>query len=194
MKLWLPLFLFLLIGCETTFESTDSDVEIDPEEQIFISESDLEPLNSFILETRRLIVADYIRIDMSVHYFEERIGLTRDFRYVTRKKATSRDGARVIILKNTNSDQVTNIDPALLPRVTFDDGLEVRAYDELRIYLRATKTRQKPVFLTITATSTRESKMWVYNRLEAERPRISLSASLNWNESKEKYSLQSSIR
>lgn len=189
MKLWLPLFLFTVIGCETT-----PDGEPIPDDQIFLSESDLEPLNQFILGTRRLIVADYVRVDMSVHYFEAHLGLTRDFRYVERQRAESKDGARVIILKNKNTDQITNIDPALLPRVTFDEGLEVRAYNELRIYLRRTKTKDKPVFLTVTARSAGDSKMWVYNRLEVERPRISLNASLNWNEAKEKYSLQSGIK
>ena len=197
MKLWLPLFLFLLIGCETTPQPTDNDQEVkaeDSDEQIYISESDLEPLNRFILETPRLIAADYVRIDMTVHYFESHLGLTRDMRFVDRKGARSKDGARVIILKNKNTEQVTNIDPDLIPRATFGEGLELRAYNEMRIYLHPTKTKNKPVHLTVTARSGADSKLWVYKRLEIERPRITLNASLNWNEDREKYSLQSGIQ
>jgi len=182
-RIWI-LPLLAALSCK----STSSKDEVKEGEHVTIAAEDLEPLNNFILETRRLIVADFVAIDCSIQYFEEKMGLTRDFRFVERTRTVAKDGSVVVALKNTSLDQETNIDPALLPRVYFSNGLEVRAYREIRIVFRRKVTRQQPVFISIDARGAGGlAKMWVSGRLEYEQQRIIVNSRLLWDDQFDRY-------
>ena len=185
----LTVFFFVVAAlacgsCKTTDPTARAG---DDEDAIHVPDDDLTPMRRFVLDTRRLIVADLILINMSSQYFEAKMGLTRTYNYVDKKERKSKDGARVIILKNI-SDQATNIDPDLLPRVTFGQGLECRAYNELRIYLRRSVDKDNPLYIRIKAyTPDGDSKMWVTGRLEYEQPEINLRSELVWNDVRDRY-------
>ena len=185
----LTVFFFLVAAlacgsCKTTDPTARAG---DDEDAIHVPDDDLDPMRRFVLDTRRLIVADMIRVEMSTQYFEAKMGLTRTYNYVAKKERKSKDGARVIILKNI-SGQTSNIDPDLLPRLRFGQGLECRAYNELRIYLRRSFDRDNPLYIRIKAfTPDGDSKMWVTGRLEYEQPKINLRSELLWDEDRERY-------
>lgn len=188
--LLLLLPLVFSVGCETTSEKTeDSESEpISDEDEVVIPADDLEPMARFLFETRRVIAAEVVRIEITSQYFEGKMGLTRDLRYVERKRGRLKDGTRVIQLTNKNTEQETNIDPDLLPRVFFGDGLEVRAYKAIRIYLRDSRTKEHPLFFVLDARSGNGyAKMWVTGRLEKEQPRIRIRSELLWDENRERY-------
>ncbi len=181
----LPLLVLLAVACESAPRK-----EPDPAkgEAITISNDDLEPLNTFMLETRRLVVGDFVRIRLSRQYFQERMGLTRDFRYVEKKSWTEEDGTIVVSLKSIATDQATNIDPDLLPRIYFGSGLEIRAYREIRIIFVNRVTREVPIFIDMEARAADgNARMWVGGRLEYEQPRIVIRTQLTWDEKFERY-------
>lgn len=181
----------LLPACETTPEIDDPLRE---GEQVTIPGRDMEPVARFVLETRRLLVAEFVRIEMTPQFFEQKMGVTRDPRFVDRRTWREEDGTRVIEIKNINKEQETNIDPDLLPRVYFGSGLEVRAYNTIRIYLRSPKTRERPLFLNIMGkNSNGDAKLWVSGRLQLERPEITIAIDLLWSEGREHYVSKSHI-
>ena len=78
------LLLVALPGCKTTEPATEKDAEpqLDPKDFVQVSADDMLPLRRFVLETKRLIVAEMIRVDMSEQFFQEKMGVTRDVRFV----------------------------------------------------------------------------------------------------------------
>lgn len=180
--------LLLASTCVCACKSTPKDEDAEKVDQVTIAADDLEPLNNFILETRRVIAADFVKIECSIQYFQDKIGFTRDFRFVERTQVAEKDGSMTIVMKNVNSEQDTNIDPALLPRVYFSNGLEVRAYREIRIVFRRKVTKTRPVFLEIDARGGAGlAKMWVSGRLEYEQQRIVVNSQLLYDEKFERY-------
>jgi len=187
-RLQLVPLLLLALACKSTREK---DENLD---HVTISGDDLEPLHTFVLETKRLIVADFVRIECSVQYFQERMGFTRDFRYVERTQRAEPDGTVVISLRNVHRDQETNIDPMLLPRVYFGNGLEVRAYREIRVIFRRNVTRQRPVFLEIDARSAGGlARMWVSGRPEMEQQGIKIVTQLLYDAQFDRYRHSASV-
>jgi hypothetical protein len=187
----LSLLLLLAIGCSSTPSINDPVREGD---EVTIKPSELEPVGQFFLETRRLLVADFIRIEMTPQFFEERMGFTRDPRYVERTSWRDKNGTRVIQLKNVHTAQTTNIDPDLLPRVYFGTGFEARAYRSIRIYLRVPESRERPISIMIVGKSDpSDAKLWTSGRLQHERPTLTINSALIWSEYRESYVHKSSI-
>ena len=186
MRICLLLLLFpLFTGCEST---PKKDEPIPEDETITIPPEDLEPIATFVFDTRRVIAADYIRLELTSQFFESKMGTTRDLRYVERRSAVMKDGTRVILLRNRNKDQLTNIDADLLPRVYFDQGLELRAYSDIIIKLKTARTKNNPLYLDVRARSTGgDTKMWVGGRLEKQQPDLHIRSQLLWNEDRERY-------
>jgi hypothetical protein len=185
------LALAALLACQTTPKAPEPDEK----GEITISDDELQPMKSFVLETRRVVAAQYVRIDATKQFFEPVLGFTRDPRYVHRTPVEIQpDGTKVIILRNDN-EQTTNIDPDLLPRVYFGtSGLEVRAYREMRVFLVEPKDRERPVFLTVQAKNEAgDVRMWVNGRLQHEKPTLVLTSQLIWSPDKKKYLHRSSI-
>jgi len=185
--------LLLLLACETT---PKRPAPTEPGEAVTISADELEPVRRFALETRRVLAAEFVRIEASQQFFEQQMGYTRDPRYVARSPVRIlRDGTRVIVLKRIEGAQVTNIDPDLLPRVYFGgSGLEIRAFREIRIYLSRAKSKERPLFLRVEAKSVRgPSRLWVGGRLQEEKPDIRIRSVLIWSPDKERYVHRSSI-
>ena len=189
-RTWLPILL-LLSACKTTPEAEDEPGSVEAAE-VTIPADDLEPMNRFLLETRRLLFADFVRVEVTPQYFEERMGFTRDVRFVSRKQWTE-GSTRVIELRN-ESPQETNIDPDLLPRIKFGDGLEVRAHRVLRIYLRPPESKERPLCLRIEARcEPGDAKLWTGGRLEHEQPKITIRSELIWSEPRQRYSHRASV-
>ena len=114
----LPLLLLLaLTACKTT---PDRPEPTDPDEAVTINPDELEPMRRFVLETRRVLAAEFVRIEASQQFFEQQMGFTRVLRYCKRSPVTVlEDGTRVIEIVRLKDGQETNIDPDLLPRVYF---------------------------------------------------------------------------
>jgi len=191
----LPWLVPLLVAaaCESTPEV---DVEIPEDDQVTISPDELRPVRNFVMETRRVLAAEFVRIEASKQFYERHIGFTRDPRYVERPPVKIlEDGTRVIILRNVNREQRTNIDPDLLPRVYFgSNGLEIRAYAEIRILLRPTADRKRPVYLTVVAKNrSGDARMWVSGRLQHEKPTLAIRSALLWSSEKDTYVHRTSI-
>jgi hypothetical protein len=183
----------ILLACDTVDQRVDKD---DPEGEITIKPDELEPMANFILGTRRIVAAEFVRLELSRQFFEEQMGYTRDPEYVYRSPVKiQEDGSRVIVLKNLNTRQQTNLDPDKLPRVYFgSNGLEIRAYREIRIYLRNPKKKERPLFLNLAAkNSVGDAKMWVSGRLQHQKPTLTLNSALIWSEEKEEYVHRSSV-
>jgi hypothetical protein len=184
----------LLLGCTTTIN--DRLDKEDPEGEVTITPDELEPMANFILRTRRVVAAEFVRLELSRQFFEEQMGYTRDPEYVSRSPVQiQEDGSRLIVLKNINTDQETNLDPDKLPRIYFgSNGLEVRAFREIRIYLRNPKKKERPLFLNLAAkNSVGDAKMWVSGRLQHKKRVITLNSALIWSEEKEEYVHRQSI-
>jgi hypothetical protein len=189
-RTWLPV-LFLVSACETTPEAADEPGSVEAAE-ITIPADDLEPMNRFLLETRRLLFADFVRVEVTPQYFEERMGFTRDVRFVSRKQWT--EGTTRIIEFRNDSPQETNVDPDLLPRIKFGDGLEVRAFRVLRVYLRPPEGKERPLALRIEAKGEPgDAKLWTGGRLEHEQPKITIRSELIWSEERQRYSHRASV-
>jgi len=189
----LPLLLLsLTLACETTEDRVNKD---DPNAEITIKPDEIEPMANFVLETQRLLVADGVKIECSSQFFEQQMGYTRDPNLVLRTPVeVLPDGSRVVVLKSVHG-QETNIDPDTLPRVYFgNSGLEIRAYKEIRIYLKKARDRKRPLFISIDARSDPgEAKLWVSRRLQQEKPRIVIKSELLWSEEKERYVHKSAV-
>lgn len=173
------------LACEST---PNIDDPLREGELVTIPPDDLEPVVRFFLQTNRMLAAEFVRIEMTPQFFEDRMGFTRDPRYVERKSWRDRKGRRIIQIRNVNRTQKTNVDPDLLPRVYFGSGLEIRAYDTIRIIMTNPKTRERPVHIDIVAkNSTGDAKLWVSGRLQDERPTLRLSMALIWSEKRERW-------
>jgi hypothetical protein len=100
----------------------------------------------------------------------------------------------VVTLKSIHG-QETNVDPDTLPRVYFgSSGLELRAFKEIRIYMRKAADRERPLFLKVDARSDPgEAKLWVSGRLQTQKPRILIESALLWSEDKERYMHKSAV-
>lgn len=184
----------ILLGCTTNLN--DRLDEEDPEGEVTITPDELEPMANFILGTRRVLAAEFVRIELSRQFFEEQMGYTRDPEYVYRSPVEIlKDGSRVVVLRNLNTAQETNLDPDKLPRIYFgSNGLEVRAYREIRIFLRNPKKKERPLFLNVAAkNSVGDAKMWVSGRLQHKKRVITLNSALIWSKEKEKYVHRQSI-
>ncbi|MFI5404086.1 MAG: hypothetical protein ACHQ1G_14190 [Planctomycetota bacterium] len=185
-------FVCLTLACETTQDRVNKD---DPEADITIKPDEIEPMANFVLETQRLLVADFVKIQCSSQFFEQQMGYTRDPELVLRTPVEILpDGSRVVTLKSIHG-QETNINPDTLPRVYFgSNGLQIRAYREIRIYMKQPKDREKPLFLRVDARSeVGEVKLWVSGRLQQEKPRILIESALFWSEEKERYIHKSAV-
>jgi len=188
MRLILALAVLALPACKTTPEKQAAAPGKEPGPDIEISADELEPMESFLSQTRRVVVAQLVRVEMTPQFFESRMGFTRDLRYVRRTQTDLPDGSRMIEFTNINAGQETNHDGDLLPRLYFGAGLEVRAIHTLRLYLRSPKDRLRPLFLEIVAkNSSGNAKLWVAGRLETEQPTIRVRSELLWSEEKERY-------
>lgn len=186
------LLLPLALACETTKDRVNKD---DPAGDVTIKPDELEPMANFVLETRRLLVADAVKIECSSQFFEQQMGYTRDPNLVIRTPVEILpDGSRVVTLKSIHG-QETNVDPDTLPRVYFGSGgLEIRAYKEIRIYLRKPRDRDRPLFLSVDARSDPGAvKLWVGGRLQEEKPRVVIKSALFWSEDKERYVHKSGV-
>lgn len=183
----------LLVACDTVDQRVNKD---DPDAEITIKPDELEPMVNFILQTRRIVAAEFVRLELSRQFFEEQMGYTRDPEHVYRSPVKIQDdGSRVIVLKNINTTQRTNLDPDRLPRVYFgSNGLEIRAFREIRIFLRNPRKKERPLFLNLTAKNSEgNAKMWVSGRLQHEKPVITLSSALIWSEERQSYVHKQSI-
>lgn len=177
-------------GCESTPENEDGLVE---GETINIPASDMEPAAEFINRTKRLIVADFVRVEMSAQLYESQFGVSRDIEAVERTDATLDDGTVVVSLKRIDNGQKTNIDPDRLPRLFFGTGLEARAFQELRIYISRRVEKNRPIFLKILAVSGDTSKLYVGGRLQKQKPRLTVESSMIWSDKFEHYKHKSAI-
>ncbi len=203
------LLTLLLCACQTTPDRKEPVDTLDAkkkdpkaaaeaaadEDTVTIRPDELEPVRRFVLETRRVIAAEFVRINTTAQFFEQQLGYTRDLRYVDREMKRLKDGTRVVILKNSIRDQKTNLDPNLLPRVYFGaSGLEIRAYREIRIYLRNSKNKDRPIYLDVLAkNSVGDVMMWVTGRLQHNKPSLHLRSELIYSEEKQEYLHRTSI-
>lgn len=186
------LLLPLALACETTEDRVNKD---DPKGEITIKPDEMEPMANFVLETRRLIVAENVKIECSAQFFEQQMGYTRDPAYVERSKVEILpDGSRLVRLKAVHG-QETNIDPNILPRVYFGtSGLEITAYKEIRIYLKPPKDRDRPLFLSVDARSQhKDTVLYVSGREQQKKPRIMIKSELLWSKEKERYIHKSAV-
>ena len=182
-----------LLACSSVNQRVNRD---DPDGEVTIRADELEPMANFILGTRRIVAAEFVRVELSRQFFEEQMGFTRDPEFVSRSPVEiQKDGSRLIVLKNLNTTQRTNLDPDKLPRVYFgSNGLEIRAFREIRIYLRNPKKKERPLFLNLTAKNSEgDAKMWVSGRLQHQKRVITLNSALIWSEQKEEYVHRQSI-
>jgi len=179
----------LLLAC--TPQTADKRVnEDDPEGSVSITPDELKPLREFVITTNRVVVAEFVRIEMSRQFFEQQMGFSRDPLSVARSPVTVlKDGTRTVTLKNLNTEQQSNIDPGKLPRVYFGEaGLEVRAYREIRIYMRTKVDKERPLFISVQAkNATGDAKLWVSGRLQHKKPSLRVDSALLWSEQKERY-------
>ncbi|MFQ5843708.1 MAG: hypothetical protein ACE5JG_01840, partial [Planctomycetota bacterium] len=165
------------------------------EKFVVVSQKDLDPLEEFVIRQRKILVGDLIRVDMSSQYFEERMAMVRDLRYVARSTTTTDDGARVFILRNLNRGQTTNRNRNLLPQIKFGGGLEVVAFQELRIYVRSAVDVRRPIFLRIQAFSPDNGvRLWSSGQLRfQDRKRLTLVGELQWDERSERYRFRATV-
>ena len=192
----LPLFL---LGCAST-KALDAREPSAPGEEVHITADELEPMAMFVLETKRLLVAEFVRVEVSEQFFKERMGLTRDMQSIMRKtvrydRPMGRLPAGTTRIEMTNvSDQKSNLNPDYLPRVYFGSGLEVRAFRKLVIYLVPVRDRKRPLFIDVVGRmSNGDAQLWTSGRLTDERPEIHIGAALIWSEDKEEYKHTASI-
>ena len=186
------LFCALALACETTADRVNKE---DPNGEITIKPDEIEPMANFVLETQRLLVADMVRIECTSQFFEQQMGYTRDPSLVLRTKVeVLPDGSRLVKLKSVHG-QTENIDPNILPRVYFgSSGLEIRAYQEIQIFLKAPKDHDRPLYINVDGRSDPgESKLWVGGRLQQEKPRILIKSELLWSKEKERYVHKSAV-
>jgi hypothetical protein len=185
------IFPLLLGACESTPKSEDGLVEGDA---IHIPAKDLEPAAEFVMRTKRMLVAEFVRVDMSAQLYESQLGLSRDIEYVERTNSTLADGTVVVSLKRKPTDQKTNFDPDRLPRLYFGTGFEARAYNEMRIYIKRRVEKDRPIYLRVSGVSQdSDSKLWIAGRLEKQKPKITVESSLIYSETFERYKHRSAV-
>jgi hypothetical protein len=185
------LTILLFAGCESTSERDDGLVD---GQTIDIPASDMEPAAEFINRTKRVIIAEFVRVDMSAQLYESQLGMSRDIESIKRTDATLEDGTIVVSLKRVDDGQRTNLNPDRLPRLYFGTGLEARAYNELRIYIRRRVEKDRPIFLKITGVSkSDDTRLWVGGRLQKEKPRLVIESSMMWSDKFEHYKHKSAI-
>jgi len=190
---WILMGALLLGACETTPKDEDNDGLVDGT-AIHIPASDMEPVAEFIHRTRRLLVGEYIRVEMSAQFYEGQLGLSRDLEYVTRTDSKLDDGSLVVSLKRIDTGQETNLDPDRLPRLYFGNGLEARAYNELRVVIRRRVDKNRPIYLKLQAVTTNgDSTLHVAGREQDKKPRITIESSLLWSDKFEHYKHRSAI-
>ncbi|MEM8884026.1 MAG: hypothetical protein AAGD14_08160 [Planctomycetota bacterium] len=190
-RFFLPLLALFAVACESTPEGEDGKVE---GAQITIPPDDLEPAVQFVSRTKRILWAEFIRVEMSAQLYESQIGLSRDLEHIERTNSTLEDGTVVVVLKRRQSDQKENFDPDRLPRLYFGTGLEARAGEELRIYIRRRVDKDRPIFLKITGVSRgSNATLWVGGREEKKKPRVTIESSMLWSETFERYKHKSAI-
>jgi hypothetical protein len=195
----LVLLPLLLLGCKST-KALDAR-QPSADEEVHITADELEPIGRFVLQTRRVLVAEFVLIEMSQQFFAAQMGFTRDQQAVVRKttrleKPVGRFPAGTTRIELTNvSDQGLNINPDFLPRVYFgSSGLEVRAYRKLVIYLVPAKDKKRPLFVDVLGKmSTGNARLWTGGRLTDEKPEIHVRAELLWSEDKEEYKHVASV-
>lgn len=194
------LFPLLFLGCAST-TALDAREPSAPGEEVHITADELEPMAMFVLETKRVLVAEFVRLEVSEQFFKERMGLTRDQQSVMKKsvrfdRPVGKFPAGTTRIELTNvSDQRSNLNPEYLPRAYFGaGGLEVRAYRKLVIYLVPVRDRERPLFIDVVGRmSNGDAKLWTSGRLTDERPEIHIGATLIWSEDKEEYKHTASI-
>ena len=80
---WILMGALLLGACESTPKNEDeNDDGLVDGTTITIPASDMEPVAEFIHRTRRLLVAEYIRVELIALFYEGQLGLSRDLEYV----------------------------------------------------------------------------------------------------------------
>ena len=187
-----PMLALLLAGCETTPEEGEDGL-VDGE-TVHIPAGDIEPVAEFVQRTKRLLIGEYVLVELSAQFYEGQLGMSRDQQYVKRTNKTHDDGTIEITLKRIETDQQTNFDPDRLPRIYFGKGLEARAYNEIRIKIKRRVVKERPIFLKIQAVGPdKDSKLWVAGRLQTEKPKITVESSLLWSEQFEHYKHKSAI-
>ena len=75
------LLVSLALACETTADRVNKD---DPDGEVTIKPDEMEPMANFVLETNRLLVADFVKVQCSAQFFEQQMGYTRDPELVLR--------------------------------------------------------------------------------------------------------------
>jgi hypothetical protein len=196
----LVLLPLLVLGCAST-KALDSRQPSASGEEVHITPDELEPIGRFVLETKRVLVAEFVRVEISRQFFYERMAITRDQRSVTRKESRfDRQvgrypaGTTRIELTNTSTQQ-ENLNPDFLPKITFGSGgLQIRAYRKLVIYVVPAMQKQRPLYIDVLAKmSTGYARLWTGGRLTDEKPEIRVIAELLWSEDKEEYKHVASV-
>jgi len=189
----LALLLPLAVACETTKSSTRAEQNENGE--VTVTPDELEPVRTFLLETRRVLMADFVRIRCTPQYFEQQMGMVRDQQSVARSMARLEDGTRVITLSNKLLGQRTNFDKNRLPRVYFgQSGLEIIATRQIRVYFVRPDSTDRPLFIDITGKSGgADAQLWSSGRLQIQKPTIHIRSALIWSEAFSTYKHKSSV-
>lgn len=196
----LVLLPLILLGCKST-TALDKRQASAPGDEVHITADELEPIGRFVTETRRVLVAEFVRLEISQQFFYQRMGITRDQQSVVRKtirldKQVGRYPAGTTRIELTNvSDQGANLNPAYLPMVTFGpSGLEIRAIRTLLIYVVPVMEKKRPLFIDVTAKmSSGNARLWTGGRLTDEKPEIEIRSELIWSEEMEEYKHVASV-
>ena len=193
MRRWAYLLIFL-VACKTTPDGPPQDPD-NPDAMITVSAKELEPIEEFVFKQAKVLAAPMIRVEMSTQYFEERVAILRDFRYVEKRESMLPDGTRTLVLTNINEGQKTNIDPNLLPQISFGKGLQIRAYERLVLFVRPSHDRKRPIYLHVQAVGNNaDVQMWSGGKLRFEgHRRLTLQAELVWDDDWERYRFRGNV-
>ena len=192
MRRWAYLLIFL-VACKGTPQGPEDPDN--PDAMITVSAKELEPIEEFVFKQRKLLAAPMIRVEMSTQYFEERVAVLRDFRYVEKRESMQPDGTRTLVLTNINEGQKTNIDPSLLPQISFGQGLQIRAYERLVLFVRPSRNKNRPIYLHVQAVGhNADVQMWSGGKLRFDgHRRLSLQAELIWDEEWDRYRFRGNV-
>ena len=192
MRRWAYLLIFLAACKGTPQGPEDPD---NPDAMITVSAKELEPIEEFVFKQRKVLAAPLIRVEMSTQYFEERVAVLRDFRYVEKRESMLPDGTRTLVLTNINEGQKTNIDPSLLPQISFGQGLQIRAYERLVLFVRPSRDKNRPIYLHVQAVGhNADVQMWSGGKLRFDgHRRLSLQAELIWDEDWDRYRFRGNV-
>ena len=189
---FLLMLALFVAGCETTPEA-DDDGFVDGE-TITVPAGDMEPVAEFVQRTKRLLIGEYVLVELSAQFYEGQLGIARDQEYVKRSNVTLDDGTILVTLKRVETNQKTNFDPDRLPRIYFGKGLEARAYNEIRVKIKRRVVKERPIFLRIQAVGpNKDCKLWVAGRLQDEKPKITIESALIWSDKFGHYKHKSAI-